>query len=163
MVTRNNYRKNKPKQKVRKKRKPEKQHVARTPKEVVIYKRRFLDQLEKGRSPGIAAKRIDISRGTAYGWKKEDEEFNAAWKDAVETGLDQIETDLWDSAHEGSSSDMQFILKHRRREVYGNTDQPRANFILNVTLEEHYKRLERLGLPIPQIEGDYDEEDDAPA
>jgi hypothetical protein len=32
---------------------------------------------------------------------------------------------------------------------------------LNITLQEHYKRLERLGLPVPVIESDL-EDDDAP-
>jgi len=59
---------------------------------------------------------------TAYGWKKEDQEFDAAWVDAVENALDALETQLYDSALAGNSSDTQFILKHRRREVYGNVD-----------------------------------------
>jgi hypothetical protein len=61
----------------------------------------------------------------------------------------------------GNSSDAQFTLKHRR---YGTGEAPavKSNFILNMTLQEHYKRLERLGLPVPQIEGDCIEEDDEP-
>jgi hypothetical protein len=34
-----------------------------------------------------------------------------------------------------------------------------TNFILNVTMEEHFKRLERLGLPLPEIESDYEKLD----
>jgi hypothetical protein len=117
-----------------------------------------------GRSPGVAARNVGIARSTAYGWKKEDQEFDAAWVDAVETALDGLETQLYDSALAGNSSDAQFILKHRRREVYGNVgDRPQqSDPILNITFQEHCKRLELLGLPIPQIEGDCEEED-APA
>jgi hypothetical protein len=146
----------------RKKRKPDKRHVARTPDEVVKYKQRFLAQLAKGKSPGVAARLVKIARCTAYGWKKEDEVFAAAWVDAVETGLDELETSVYASGLAGNSSDAQFILKHRRREVYGNTDNSQPNnFILDITLAEQVKRLERLGLPVPVIESDR-EEDDAP-
>jgi hypothetical protein len=142
-----------------KKRKPDKRHVARMPDEVVAYKKRFLAQLEKGRSPGVAARNIKIARCTAYGWRKTDQEFDAAWRDAVETGLDVLETSVYDSALAGNSSNAQFMLKHRRREVYGNFDNAsnKSNLVLNISLQEHLKQLERLGLPVPQLEGDYDD------
>jgi hypothetical protein len=73
-----------------------KKHVARTPVAVEKYKQLFLAQLEKGRSPGVAARNIKIARCTAYGWRKADQEFDAAWKDAVETGLDVLETSVYD-------------------------------------------------------------------
>jgi len=46
--------------------------------------------------------------------------------------------------------------------VFGNVeDRPQpSNFILNITLEEQLKRLERLGLPLPVIESDYEEDDE---
>jgi hypothetical protein len=135
----------------------------RDAEDVAKYKERFLKQLALGRSPGVAARNVGIARSTAYGWKKEDQEFDAAWVDAVETALDRLEQQLYDSALAGNSSDAQFILKHRRREVYGNVDHrpQQSKFISNITLQEHYKRLERLGLPLPVIESDR-EEDYAP-
>jgi hypothetical protein len=141
-----------------------KEHVARTPAAVAKYKALFLKQLALGCSPGAAARNLNIARSTAYGWKKEDEEFDAAWVDAVETGLDVLETCVYDSALAGNSSAAQFLLKHRRREVYGNAKvrPQQSNFILNTTLQEQFKRLERLGLPIPQIESDYEEDDRKP-
>jgi hypothetical protein len=139
-----------------------KNHVARTPKAVAKYKALFLKQLALGRSPGGAARVVGIARSTAYGWKKEDQEFDTAWVDAVETGLDALETRLYDSGLAGNSSDAQFILEHRRFRNIGDGRPQQSNFISQITLQEHYKRLERLGLPVPMIEGDY-EEDDAPA
>jgi hypothetical protein len=85
----------------RKRKKPD----ARTPEAVAKFKELFLKQLALGRSPGVAARNVRIARATAYGWKKEDPEFDAAWKDAVETGLDVIETSVYDSALAGNSSD----------------------------------------------------------
>jgi hypothetical protein len=35
-----------------------------------------------------------------------------------------------------------------------------SNVNLQITLQEHFKQLERLGLPVPQLEGDYEIEDD---
>jgi hypothetical protein len=142
----------------RKKRKPDKRHVARTPDEVVKYKQRFIEQLALGRSPGVAARNIKIARCTAYGWRTADQEFDAAWIDAVETGLDLLETKLYDSGMNGNSSDAQFILKHRRYCV--GDSRPQSNFILNTTLAEHTKRLELLGLPLPVIESDCEEDDE---
>ena len=56
----------------------------------------------------------------------------------------------------------QFILKHRRREVYGNVgDRPRREVYGNVDdrpQREHLERLERLGLPLPVIESDREED-----
>jgi hypothetical protein len=139
-----------------------KEHVARTPEAVAKFKECFLKQLALGRSPGVAARVVGIARSTAYGWKKEDQEFDAAWVDAVETGLDMLETSVYQRGLKEGGEDARFTLKYRR---YGG-GQPRtvqqSKSILNVTMEEHFKRLERLGVPLPEIESDY-EELDAPA
>ena len=142
-----------------------KKPVARTPKAVAKFKKLFLKQLELGRSPGVAAENIGIGRSTAYNWKQNDADFSAEWVDAVETSLDKLETQLYDNALAGNSSDLQFALKHRRKAVYGNITEDRSpasqtNFIANVTLQEHLERLDRLGLPRPVIETD--EEDYEP-
>ena len=142
-----------------KKRKPDKEHVARTPQAVAKYKELFLKQLALGRSPGGAARVVKIARATAYAWKNQDPEFDAAWVDAVETGLDLLERGL----KEGGE-DARFILKHRRYNIKSpeevrikSPEEVISDFFLNVPLEEHYKRLERLGLH-PVIEKDYEEE-----
>jgi hypothetical protein len=143
----------------RKRKKP----VARTPEAVAKFKNRFLKQLELGRSPGVAARNIKIARSTAYAWKKEDQEFDAAWIDAVETGLDLLETSVYERGLKYGGEDARFILKHRRRNVFGNIDAPaqaKSDFMLNITLEEHLERLDRLGLPRPVIESDYEEDDE---
>ena len=144
-----------------KKRKPDKEHVARTPQAVAKYKELFLKQLALGRSPGGAARVVKIARATAYAWKNQDPEFDAAWVDAVETGLDLLEDSVFERGLKEGGEDARFILKHRR---YNNkSPEVRSNFLWNITDEEHQERLERLGLfPTPVIERDYDEED-APA
>jgi hypothetical protein len=68
-----------------------------------------------------------------------------------------LETKLYDSGMNGNSSDAQFILRHKRYDRPENRTQ--SSFITNITLEEHTKRLERLGLPVPVIESDYEEDE----
>jgi hypothetical protein len=141
-------------------RKKRKQQVARTPAEVVKYKKRFIAELAKGYSPGAAADRIKLAVRTAYNWKKDDSEFSTAWIEAVETSLDKLESKVYQSGMRGNVSNAQFTLKYRRYGGGGDHGPAKqSNFILNITLQEHYKRLERLGLPVPQIETDYEEED----
>jgi hypothetical protein len=147
-------RKTKPKAKPRK----HKVHVARKPDEVVDFKKRFLVKLAEGHSPGAAARLIKLSRSAAFGWKKTDEVFAEAWTEAVEAGLDEVEEKVYKNALDGNSLDAHFILKHRRREIYGNQDIiPAPNFILNINLAEQAKKLETMGLPVPLIDTDYED------
>jgi hypothetical protein len=125
-------------------------------------KQLFLKQLEKGRSPGVAACNVKIARSAVYSWRKYDQDFDAAWRDAVETGLDVLETRVYDRAMKNSPEDARFLLRYRRYERELRNDKPQSNFIVNLTLQERLKRLERLGLPLPVFETDY-EDQNAPA
>ena len=122
----------------------------------------FLAWLATGLAPAAAAEKANVSRTTVYAWKKEDSEFDAKWVDAVETALDKVESAMFMNALAGDTSNQQFIMKHRRRSVYSNVENDRpqqTNLIMNITLQEQFKRLERLGLPLPVIESDYEEVD----
>lgn len=123
-------------------------------------KKKFLECLLKCHAPADAALMIGVSRATVYNWKKDDQEFDANWIDAVETALDKVESAVFANALAGDSSSQQFLLKHRRRSVYNNvdTDRPQqTSLVMNITMQEQFKRLERLGLPTPVIESDYEE------
>jgi hypothetical protein len=153
------------------KQKPRKRQAARVPEEKEDCKQRFIEQLAKGRAPGVAAHNANIARCTAYKWKGEDEEFNAAWIDAVETALDQIETDLYDEAHvKKNVVAMQYILRYRRKAVYGGgedkqkeTDSDERAKLEDSRIEDSRQILIQLGYLPPKIEGDYDKVDAAPA
>jgi hypothetical protein len=143
-----------------KKRKARKKRVARTPPAVKVHKVMFLEALAKGCGVADAAKAVDIARCTAYKWRKEDSEFDAAWQDAVETGVDHVETAVYNAALDGNMVAAKLILKHRRRESYGDTNNQQTNNVtLNITLAEHEQRMERMGLLVPQIETDYDDDE----
>jgi hypothetical protein len=130
------------------------------------HKKRYLAALAKGRAPTVAARMAGLARSTVYKWRREDVEFAAAWADCVEQGLDLLEDRAYQRAMKNSDQLLMFQLRARRPEVYGRSGDSRpqpSSFILNVTLEEQLARLERLGLPVPVIEGDYEDENAPPA
>jgi hypothetical protein len=140
-----------------------KHHTERTEDATVRNKARFIKALCKGMQPALAAQRCHLGYSTVYEWKADDPEFAKAWTEAVELGLDALEYDTYSS---GLSSDRQFILKGRRKEIYGpQQDDQRVtngNFLLQIAEQEHQRRLVRLGLAAPDvIEGDYEEIDAA--
>jgi hypothetical protein len=140
--------------------KSRKVQVARTPDDKQNRKQLFLKELAEGCSPGVAARGAGIDRSTAYNWKNEDKEFSAKWDDAVEMGLDLLETAVFKRGLIEGGEDARSQLKYRRYGGGGSrTPHQQTNFILNVTMEEHFKRLERLGVPLPEIECDYEETD----
>jgi hypothetical protein len=129
-------------------------------------KKKFLAALAAGLAPGCAAKEIEINRSTAYNWKRDDEEFATRWDEAVQTSLDRLETVMYQVAltPEGQK-EREFQLRHRRPEVYHNMQEnlltattQSTNYYLTITLQEQIETLERLGLPVPVIESDREED-----
>lgn len=134
---------------------PDKKHSTPTPAETKAKKRLFLEALATGRAPGCAAEAVGIARSTAYAWKTEDAGFAASWVEAVERSLDRLQTKVYDLALEGDMRAIEWELKWRRKDIYQNTEDrtptSMTNYFLNVTQQEHFERLERLGLPVPVI------------
>jgi hypothetical protein len=123
-------------------------------------KQRIIELLLEGESPGAAAKAVKGTRAQAYAWKAKDPVFAAKWDDAVATGLDILESSIMKRALAGSDAMATLILKCRRGEVY-NPDRQIEHNTLNVQVNTFYEamaRIERLGLPAPEIE--YDEFED---
>jgi hypothetical protein len=160
-----------------------KTRITRNPAAHDAYKQRLLKALAKGKSPAWAAEEAGIGRSTAWLWRQNDPEFATAWDEAVAEGVDRLEDEAHRRAVEGynprpvyhkgkkvgeireySDSLLALLLKSRRPEVYARGDRPPTqNVFLNMTLQEHNKRLERLGLPVPVIEGDYEDDVNASA
>jgi hypothetical protein len=123
-------------------------------------KKRIIELLLQGESPGTAAKAVNTTRSQAYAWKDKDPVFAEKWADAVATGLDVLESSIMKRALDGSDAMATLILKCRRPEVY-NPDQQIAHNTMNVQVNTFYEamsKIERLGLPAPLIE--YDEYED---
>lgn len=48
-----------------------------------------------------ACEAVDITRMTAYGWRRDDEDFAKAWDQAKEIGMDALEDEATRRAYEG--------------------------------------------------------------
>ena len=57
-------------------------------------KKRIIELLLAGESPGAAAKAVNTTRAQAYVWKDKDPVFAEKWADAVATGLDVLESSI---------------------------------------------------------------------
>jgi len=104
----------------------------------------------------------------------------AAWDEAVAEGIDRLEDEVHRRAVEGvdrpvyqggvrvgeikaySDSLLTLLLKSRRPEVFARSYDVSAPVDVKslrvTTLQEALARMEQLGLPPPEIEGDYDVE-----
>ncbi|MBV9747485.1 MAG: hypothetical protein JO157_01605 [Acetobacteraceae bacterium] len=107
----------------------------------------FLAALAESANVSKAAKAARIGRATAYEWRAADEAFAQAWDAAIGLGLSALEDEAHRCAHDGwdepvfykgaqcgvvrrySDAMLMFILRSRRREVYGE----RAQVDVNVT------------------------------
>ena len=136
-----------------------KKPVATTPMAVDIAKQKFLKLLSEGRTPAVAAEKVKVTRAAFYKWRKDDEVFAAAWDDAREAGYDKLEDALYQDGREHLNENARYILQ-RRRFDRENAQPPAAQMIVNVTLQEHVRKLIDVSLPAPQIATDYDIEDD---
>lgn len=144
-----------------KKGKQTKPHASPMPVATAAHKEALLKHLAAGIGPGEAAEAIGVGRSTVFYWKKNDPELAAKWEEAVETSFDKVETVLYNLGMSGDMRAIEYMLKWRRRDVYNNHSEDCAvanqnNYFLNVSMQEHYERLERLGLPAPVIEPDYE-------
>jgi hypothetical protein len=87
--------------------------------------------------------------------------FADLWVQAVECSLDRLETKAYDLAMEGNWAAIEWQLKWRRKDQYQNTEDRTpstlTNYFLTLTPQEQFERLERLGLPVPVIESDEEE------
>ncbi len=94
-----------------------------TPQQIARKKALFLEAMNRGIfSPGIAARAAGISRNTALAWRDKDPEFAAAWDEAVETALDQMEETIREAAlnlnQPHKLTGAMFILNGYRRERF---------------------------------------------
>ena len=75
-----------------------KTHISTLPENRELYKKKFIEKLEKGYSSRVASRLIGVSRQSPYNWRKEDPECAANWDDAIEAAVDLVETRLYQRA-----------------------------------------------------------------
>ena len=81
--------------------------------------------------------------------------------EAVECSLDRLQSKVYDLALEGDMRAIEWELNGDAK-IYPDTEDrtptSMTNYFLKVTQQEHFERLERLGLPVPVIESDHEED-----
>jgi hypothetical protein len=84
---------------------------------------KFISELEDGSSVTEACQVVHIGRRTAYDYRSSDPDFAARWDAAIEKGTDELEKVAIKRAKEGSDSLLMFLLRGRRRSIYGEKVQ----------------------------------------
>ncbi len=81
-----------------------------------------LERLAHGNSIAASMRSISLPRHQYYHWREDHPEFAVAANDAIEQGIDRLEDEAMARAStpDGSDTMLIFMLKTRRREVYGD-------------------------------------------
>lgn len=83
---------------------------------------KLLNKLSNGYSISAACAAENIGRRTYYEWRDADSEFAADADEAIEIGIDKLEDEANRRAKgpDGSDTLLIFLLKSKRRQVYGD-------------------------------------------
>jgi hypothetical protein len=81
----------------------------------------FIHALAGGSSVRAACEAAGISKTAAFGWRRDDPDFAAAWDEAIEAGTETLEDEAVRRALAGSDTMLIFLLKARRPTVYRET------------------------------------------
>lgn len=82
------------------------------------WKATFLSALREWPSVTQASAQAGVSRQHAHRVYHQDAEFAAAWREAEEMGIGAVEDEAWERTRK-SDTMLIFMLKSRRREIYG--------------------------------------------
>jgi len=114
-------------------------------------RRTFLKMLSEGYSVQGACLELNVSRSNMYKWYREDEKFRKEWDEAVEASIDLMEQEAFRRAVKGtrepvvsagqvvtyqrrySDGLLQFLMKSRRKHVYGDVSQVDLNANVSFT------------------------------
>jgi hypothetical protein len=87
------------------------------------WRQRFLRSLRKVPNVKAACAAASVSRQTAYRNRHDDAEFSAAWQDALDASVDELEAVAFKIALEGDPQLLQFMLRCHRSDVYKETSR----------------------------------------
>jgi hypothetical protein len=87
----------------------------RTPEKDLV----ILDALREWPTFTNAARKAKVSRNTLNEWRRDDPDFDKACLAARDEGFDAVEDKLIDRTRKGDTTAMIFLLKGRRRPIYG--------------------------------------------
>jgi hypothetical protein len=84
------------------------------------WKGKFLKAFAEEGRVGIACEIAGITRATAYRHRQQDEDFALAWSEVERQFLENLERTAYVRALEGSDRLIEFLLKSRLPDVYGD-------------------------------------------
>jgi len=103
---------------------PKKPATGRTPG--TSWHDRFIEILGASCNVSLAAEGAGVGRATAYEHRAQFPEFAKRWEDAEERAVDLLEEEAWKRAKAQSDTLMIFLLKGRRRKIYGESIEHRV-------------------------------------
>lgn len=95
-----------------------KRHKGKPTDTLTVIKKKFLDGLREFGTVRHASAVADISRTTAYEYRKQDAQFKSDWKDALEDTREELEKSMYQRAMDGDTTAGIFMLKAMAPEVY---------------------------------------------
>ena len=93
--------------------------MANPPTYTVQKSKKVIAALREGKGVQRAADEVGVTRKTIYNWKDQHPDFAQQFEDAQEGVTDGIEMTVIQKALSGDVTAGIFMLKSRRREVYG--------------------------------------------
>lgn len=105
---------------------------------------RFLKALEVAANVSYACEAAGIGRTTAYEWREADQEFAAAWEQAVETAIDRLENEAWRRAFEGA--DRPVIYKGEIVDTFKEHSDRLMECLLRANRPEKYRERSQVEL-----------------
>lgn len=107
----------------------------------------FLEHLKTSPNVTAAAEAAGVTRQCAYKWRDANEDFAAAWEDALEASVDRLEAKAFERAEAGLSDRLAEILLKAHRPKYREKQQIEHTGKVDVSLEvKAEQRLQELGL-----------------
>ena len=87
------------------------------------WQRKFLRSLARSPNVALAAKRAQRSRTHVYRVREQDPAFAEAWKNSIESALDELEGTAFALAKRGDSQLISWLLRCHRPSVYRETQR----------------------------------------
>ena len=95
----------------------------------------FLTQLECTPNVAAAARLAGITKQRVYQVRAENPEFAAAWEDALDTGVQELEGVVWQRAKDQSDTLAIFLLKSHKPARYADPQAQQQHGRLRVEVE----------------------------
>jgi hypothetical protein len=98
------------------------------------WRQRFLRTLRKCPNVKAACSAANVSRQTAYRNRHDDAEFAAAWQDALDASVDELEARAFQLALGGDSRLVEFMLKSHRPSICRETQRHEVGLLGGIVL-----------------------------